>query len=372
MAQDAGWGGGAYGGAPYGGPSGAPGWGGWGGGWMPPKPGVIPLGPLRLGDIFSGAFSTLGRYGKQLIAVGAALYGGALLVVGAAVAIAYSAVADHLDRLFALTADEDPAGRDLTPVLVAFGVVWLLAMLSMVVATAVVYAAVPVVLQEAVLGRPTTFSAVWRRAWARVPAVTGAVLLTGLITIIPMLLAMGALIACIIGAVTMDNGGGSAALVVVGVLCFLACVPLTVWIWVKYSLAPSAAVFEDQGPVASMRRSATLMRGSWWRVFGMTMLAGLLAGVVSYVIQLPFTFLGMFSGMLGSANLSDDPNPTAVIAAMSGYLVLVALGQLVSQLVVAVFPPLVTGLLYVDRRIRTENLAPVLAEAAAVPPQYTA
>lgn len=372
MAQDAGWGGGAYGGAPYGGPSGAPGWGGRGGGWMPPQPGVIPLGPLRLGDIFGGAFATLGRYGKQLLAVGAALYGGALVVVGAAVAIAYAAVADHLDRLFALTEYEDPAARDLTPVLVAFGVVWLLSMLSMLVATAVVYAAVPVVLQEAVLGRPTTFSAVWRRAWSRVPAVIGAVLLTGLITFVPMLLAMGALIACIIGAVTMDNGGGSAALIVVGVLCFLACIPLAVWLWVKYSLAPAAAVFEDQRPVASMRRSATLIRGDWWRVFGMTMLAGMIAGVASYLIQLPFSFLGMFTGMLGSADLSDDPNPTAVLAAVSGYVVLLVLGQLVSQLIVAVFPPLVTGLLYVDRRIRTENLAPVLAQAAAVPPQYTA
>ncbi|THA58094.1 hypothetical protein E6P78_30750 [Streptomyces sp. A0958] len=339
---------------------------------MPPKPGVIPLGPLSLGDIFGGAFSTLGRYGKQLLAVGAALYGGALVVVGAAAAIAYSAVADHLDRLFALTSDEDPASRDLTPVFLALGAIALLGFLSMVVATAVVYAAVPVVLQEAVLGRPTTFSAVWRRAWSRVPAVIGAVLLTGLAAMVPMLLAMGALAACIIGAVAMDGGGGSALLIVVGVLFFLACVPVATWLWVKYSLAPSAAVFENQGPVASMRRSATLIRGDWWRVFGMTMLAGIIAGVASYLIQIPFSFLGMFTGVLGSANLSDDPNPAAVLAAMSGYLVLMLLGQLVSQLVVAVFPPLVTGLLYVDRRIRTENLAPVLAEAAAVPPQYTA
>ncbi|WP_456049285.1 hypothetical protein [[Kitasatospora] papulosa] len=65
MAQDAGWGGGAYGGAPYGGYpfGGPPGWGGW---VPPPKPGVIPLAPLGLGDVLGGAFSTVGRYWKQL------------------------------------------------------------------------------------------------------------------------------------------------------------------------------------------------------------------------------------------------------------------------------------------------------------------
>lgn len=81
--------------------------------------------------------------------------------------------------------------------------------------------------------------------------------------------------------------------------------------------------------------------------------------------------LGMFSGMLGSVNLGDDPNPAAVIVAVGGYVLSILIGQLVSQLVVATFPPLVTGLLYVDRRIRTEDLGPALAEAAALPPQYT-
>ncbi|NEC66634.1 hypothetical protein [Streptomyces sp. SID9727] len=339
---------------------------------MPPKPGVIPLGPLKLGDVFNGAFSTLGRYGKQLFAVGAALYGGALVVVGAAVAVAYAAVSDHLDRLFALDEGESAASGDVVPVLVAFGVVVLLGFLAMVIASAVVYAAVPAVLQEAVLGRPTTFSAVWRRAWARTPAVIGTLLLTGLITMVPMVLAIAALTGGIIAAVATDGGGGAVALIVVGAICFLAFIPLALWLWVRLSLAPSAAVFENQGPVASMRRSALLVRGDWWRICGMTLLASMIASVAGYVIQLPFSFLGMFTGALGGAALDENTHPAAIITALGGYLVVGVLGQLVSQLIVAVFPPLVTGLLYVDRRIRTEDLAPVLTEAAAVPPPYAA
>ncbi|MEU2025301.1 hypothetical protein ABZ565_24615 [Streptomyces sp. NPDC016469] len=339
---------------------------------MPPKPGVIPLGPMRLGDIFNGAFSTLGRYGKQLFGVGATLYGGALVLMGAAVAVAYAAVSDHLHRLFELHEGESAASRDVVPVVVAFGVVVLLGFLAMVIASAVVYAAVPAVLQEAVLGRPTTFSAIWRRAWARTPAVVGTLLLTGLITMVPMVLAVAALTAGIIAAVATDGGGGAVALIVVGAVCFLAFIPLTVWLWVRLSLAPSAAVFENQGPLASLRRSVLLVRGDWWRICGMTLLAGVIASVASYVIQLPFSLLGMFTGALGGAAFDENTHPAAILTALGGYLVIGVLGQLVSQLIVSVFPPLVTGLLYVDRRIRTENLAPVLAEAAAVPPQHTA
>ncbi|MCX5139483.1 MULTISPECIES: hypothetical protein [unclassified Streptomyces] len=339
---------------------------------MPPKPGVIPLGPLRLGDVLGGAFATLGRYAKQVLGVGAAAYGGALAVVLAAGAIAYSAVADHLDLMLSLEGDENPRSEDWVPVAVAFGLVALLGLLAVVVSTALIYTAVPVILQEAVLGRPTTFSAVWRRAWSRMPAVIGTVLLTWLIAMIPLLLAWAGFIAFVIGVVSMDGGSGPVVLIMIGFLGALATAPLAVWLWVKFSLAPSAVVFENQGPIAAMRRSSQLVRGDWWRILGISLLAGGMAAVASYVIQLPFSVLGMFSGMLGSMNLGTDPSPASVVVAMSGYVGALLLGQLIGQLIVSTFPPLVTGLLYVDRRIRTENLGPVLAEAAAVPPQYTA
>lgn len=370
MAQDAGWGGGAYGGAPYGAPGGPPGWGGWGGGWTVPKPGVIPLGPLRVGDVFGGAFATLGRYGKQLFGVGAAAFGGALAVMAAGALIAYSAVADHVDRLLALREGDSADRADWVPVVVAFSSIALVALVTGVLATALTYTAVPAVLQEAVLGRTTTFSAIWRRAWSRVASVIGTVLLTGLIAMVPVLLGWTAFVALIIGAFSIDGGGGAVALVVVGFLGFVATAPLALWLWVKFSLAPSAAVFERLRPVEAMRRSFRLVRGDWWRIFGITLLAGVMAMVASYVIQMPFTFVGMFSGMLGSVGLGEDPSRASFLVAMSGYAASLLLGQMVSQLVVATFPPLVTGLLYVDRRIRTENLGPVLAEAAAEPPQY--
>lgn len=363
MAQDAGWGG-----APYGGPQGPPGWGGWAP--PPPKPGVIPLVPLRLGDILGGAFSTLGRYWKQLFGMGAAVYGGGLVVMAVAVVTAYSAVGDHLRTLLALDSEADPSSSDLTPVLIGFGVVFLVAAVVGVLSTALMYAAVPAVLQEAVLGRPTTFSAVWRRAWSRVRAVIAAVFLTYLIAMIPMVLVMVAFFALVVGAVAVAHDTGATPWVVLGLVGAFATGPLAIWLFVKFSLAPSVAVFEGQSAVASMRRSSRLVHGDWWRVLGISLLGALLAMVTSYIIQMPFSFLGMFSGVIGGSALGEDPSPTAILFAMSGYLVVMVLGGLVSQFITAVFPPLVTGLIYVDRRMRTENLGPTLAEAAGVPAQY--
>ncbi|MFI2782094.1 hypothetical protein [Streptomyces sp. ALB3] len=368
MAQDAGWGGGAYGGAPYGGSpyGGPPGWGGWA---PPPKPGVIPLAPLGLGDVLGGAFSTMGRYWKQLFGMAAVLYGGAALLMGAAVAVAYSAVSDHLERVVSLDYDESASSADVVPLVTAGCVLALLGIATMAIVSGLMYAAVPAVLQEAVLGRPVAFATVWSRAWSRVAPVVGTLILTGLVAVVPVLLLMAAFAGAIIGLLTMDSGGGTATAVTLGVVGALATGPLAVWLWIKVCLAPAVVVFEGQGPVAALRRSSQLVRGDWWRIFGITLLAGLMAAVAGYVVQMPFSVLGVFPGMIGTASLDEDPSPAAVLVAMSGYLIATLLGQLVSQIISTTFPQLATGLLYVDRRIRTENLGPVLAEAAGVPAQ---
>ncbi|MFI9624097.1 hypothetical protein [Streptomyces sp. NPDC052042] len=363
MTQDWGWAGSApYGGAPYGVP---PGWGGWA---PPPKPGVIPLAPLKLADILGGAFSTLGRHWKQLLGIGATAYGGALAAVVVTAVIAYAMVGDHLHRLLALSADETPARGDVIPVMSGLGAIWLIGMVCFVLATSLVHAAVPVVLQEAVLGRPTSFSAVWRRAWSRVPSLIGTVIIMSLALMIPLALAVAGLIAFTVSVITLSSSSDVIVLwTALGFLGALATAPLAAWIWVKFSLAPSTVVFEGRRPVAALRRSSQLVRGDWWRIFGISLLGFAMAAVANYMIQMPFSFLGIFSGVLGSAGLSEDPNPASVVLAMSGYSVMMMLGQLVGQFVSATFPQLVLGLLYVDRRIRTENLGPALAEAAATP-----
>ncbi len=373
MAQDAGWGGGPYGGAPHGGGpfhGGAQGPGGWNGGWAaPPKPGVIPLAPLRVSDMLSGAFATIGGYWKPLVGTALALFGAATAVMGVGLATAFSTVAANWDGL---TGPGEPDTAQLVPLGIAFGVLMVLGLVAYLLASAVVQAAVPVVLQEAVLGRPITFGTVWKRAWSRVWAMIGTVFLLALAVAIPFLVIMFTMVATIVYAVSLGDSDTAWALFAFGLLGWLLLGPVAIWLWVKFSLAPTIVVFEAQRPVAALRRSAQLVRGSWWRVLGIGLLAFGLATMVGYMIQMPFQAFGMIPGSLDGTDTLGEPSGGQILALFGGFVVLSMLSGLVSQLFSSIFPPLVTGLLYVDLRMRNENLGPVLAEAAArtLPEQY--
>ncbi|WP_051951045.1 hypothetical protein [Actinacidiphila yeochonensis] len=65
-----------------------------------------------------------------------------------------------------------------------------------------------------------------------------------------------------------DDAG--AALTVLGAIVGSACV---IWLWVLLSLAPPALVLERQKVFAALKRSAKLVRGAWWRVLGIQILA---------------------------------------------------------------------------------------------------
>ncbi|MFF8376712.1 oxidoreductase [Streptomyces sp. NPDC015661] len=327
----------------------------------PPKPGVIPLAPLGFSTILTGAFATLGRYWKQLLGVAGAVYGAAILIVGAAVGIGYAAVGDHFPAVFDLPEGRQPQWEDVRPLLYAFVCVWAVAMIAIMCATIVVAAASPAVVQEAVLGRPLTFGALWRRSWSRVPSVLGTVVLTSLALLLPAALFLGGFVALTVALIAARTGPLIAPFL--ALLGATVTLPLALWIWVKFSLAPAAAVIEGQGALPSMRRSSSLVRGSWWRVFGCLLAAGVMASVVSWLIQQVFSLL--LSAPLATTDFSGSDS-NALIASFLVLFGVLAVGQLISQGIVSVFPPLVTALLYVDQRIRKENLAPELARAAGL------
>ncbi|MFH9611795.1 hypothetical protein [Streptomyces sp. NPDC017448] len=321
--------------------------------------------------MLSGAFSTLGRYWKPLIGIALTLFGAATLVMLVALVVAGSAVAAHWDEL---TSDSSgpPDAAVLVPLGIAFGVLMVIGVIVYLLASAVVQAAVPVVLQEAVLGRPIRFGAVWSRAWSRVWAIIGTVFLTGLILIVPMMLFLAAFVGLMIYTVSLGDEDGVVPLMLFGFLGTLLIAPVATWLYVRFSLAPTVVVFEQQRPVAALRRSARLVRGSWWRTFGVGLLAYGLAATLGYMIQMPFQAAGMLPGVFDPADVEADPTAGELIAVFGGLILLSLVSQLISQLFTAIFPPLVVGLLYVDLRMRTENLGPVLAEAAGttLPEQY--
>ncbi|RDG35599.1 hypothetical protein [Streptomyces corynorhini] len=361
-----------YGSWPYG--NGPHGWGGWGGGggWTPPpsppKPGVIPLAPLRTSDILNGAFSTISRHWKQLLGTALAVYAAAALLMAGAALVAYAAVGDHLRTIFGDRGDTEPPWAEIRPVVIAFVCFWLFGMVLLLISNTAIQAACPAVVRQAVLGRPITIGQVARTAGSRLASVLGASFLTFLTALPPLALFV---LGCV-GLLFVPSGAddwpfeGPRWLLPVGFLGALALVPLSTWLWIRFSLAPAVAVIESSGPITALRRSAELVRGAWWRIFGVSLLGTLLAGMAGALIQQIVNVVGMTGGQLSLTTDGSVIRPSQLLTFLAGYLVVALVAGVISQVVTATFPQLVLNLLYVDQRLRNENLGPTLAHAAGL------
>jgi hypothetical protein len=310
--------------------------------------------------IFGGAFVTLGRYARPLFGLAILVHLALGALVSGAAAVAYAAVSDHLNVLY--DTSRHPHWADIRPVLIAFGAVWAFGMVALTVAGAFVQASCAATLHDAVLGRPATLRRIWRRTWPRTLSVLGVTLLLGLILLIPMLLFVAVFVSVFLAvAYSSDLPYG------IFFLLMLLSVPLTVWLSVLFCFAPAAAVLEAARPVQALRRSVRLVRGAWWRTFGITLLGGLMVLLASFLVRLPLLF-----AMPGPQLY--DPSAGRVTDAADAFarslphldvpLVLSVAGSLLPQLFAMVLLPLITGLLYIDQRIRREGLADILLRAS--------
>ena len=103
-----------------------------------------------------------------------------------------------------------------------------------------------------------------------------------------------------------------------------------VYLWARWFLSPQAVVAENLGPLDGLERSADLVRGQWWRIFGIALVISILAGVLAAVLGVSLQVAGW--------------------ALENGWLVLV--GQVISDAIALSFAALAGTLLYFDARAR--------------------
>nr|WP_240969412.1 glycerophosphoryl diester phosphodiesterase membrane domain-containing protein [Streptomyces sp. HNM0575] len=212
-----------------------------------------------------------------------------------------------------------------------------------------------VVVSRAVLGRSVSSGEAWRDSRPQL------LRLLGLLFLLPLLITLAVFVGFAPGGVLLAAGVKplGIALLLVGVLAGLVA---AVWIWVRFSLAAPALMLEKQGVISAMRRSAKLVRGSWWRVFGVQMLATILVVIVASVIQMPVTLIGMAASGQGLSAFAE-----ATPATSWSYLIAVGIGAVIASTITFPIRAGVTALLYLDQRIRREALDLELARAAGVP-----
>jgi hypothetical protein len=113
----------------------------------------------------------------------------------------------------------------------------------------------------------------------------------------------------------------AAAIVLAGIGATLGLVALIVpgvYLWARWFLAAQAVVAENLGPIEALSRSADLVRGQWWRIFGIAIVITLLTVIMGAVLVLPLQLTGNGPLMLLSQIVGDGI--TLSFAALAGTL----------------------------------------------------
>lgn len=297
-------------------------------------PGVIPLRPLRIGEIFSGAFRTIGAYPRLLLGVATVVMTlGALVNVVAAYLLLDDVYQIVVEGPNLTTEEQVDAFRDLLgSAAISIGIssiVWLLALLALT-------GFVMVVVGKAVLGQPVTFGETWATVRSRLLPLLGLAMiypLAGIALFVPAIVLM-----LVIPAL--------------GFLVLLATYVVALWLIFLFVLATPVLMLENTTIRRAFSRSRQLVRGSWWRVFGILLLTGLIGLGITLVVG------GLFTAAGGGFDLSPAPGfPTR-------YVVLTTLGNIVAGVLTETFGAAVIALLYTDQRMRREGLDVELAGMA--------
>ena len=317
--------------------------------WTVAQPGIIPLRPLTVGELFNGAFQAVRVNPQTMFGFAFAI----MAVVGLIQAFFASSSTSSLTRALSSGDTEDlvyslggSMGSFVTSGLTLLATAFLSGMLALTV-------------WDAVLGRKSSPADAWHRFSPRFVPVLLATLLIGIIEfvviVLVLLVFMIPFFLVVVNAASARSydsasaGIGGALSIIF--LMIVALIVVACFFTVKFAFTSSAVVLEGLGPVDAIKRSWSLSKGSFWRILGRILLIGVVIGLISSVLG------GIVGAILGvGANAADSVG------------MLVAFSAFVSALLSAVVIPVQSSfytLMYLDERMRKENLAPMIAQEAS-------
>ncbi|GIH74507.1 glycerophosphoryl diester phosphodiesterase membrane domain-containing protein [Planobispora longispora] len=337
---------GSYGQQPYGqqpGPYGyaAPSYGG------PPalKPGVIPLRPLTLGDIYNGAVQFIRGNPAATLGLSAAV---TLIAQAISLAIQIPALGVFVDTALSPNLASDPS--QLLGAVSAFLATTALGVIFQMIAIVVLSGMLTSVLGSAVFGESISIGQAWRLTSNRILPLLG-------LAILQVIMVFGFMVAAIALIVLLGVVGAPGELIALAsFVLIIGGIVGGVFVYTKLSLAGPVIVLERAGVFTAINRSFRLVKGDFWRVFGILLLTAIVTGVIGFAVGVPFSLVG---------NLFADPTDlTTVQSGLAVSLIVSGLGGIISGTITNPFSAGVTALLYTDRRMRAEAFDLVLQTAA--------
>jgi hypothetical protein len=303
------------------------------------KPGIIPLRPLGLSDIFNAAFAYIRVNPRATLGLTTIV-----VVVAQIIGLVFTAVMPlilhgHTD----LTQVEDSSTSavvEMFPSTMASGA-------TSSLANILLSGMLTVVVGRAVFGGTITIGEAWRRVRGRLLPLLGVTVLEAVGAL--LLLALGVVVVAVAAVISPILG------VLAGIVVATAGIAALVYLWTILSFAPVLIVLERLPVFAAIGRSFALVRRSFWRVFGIRVLATLVATLVAGAVSVPFTVAGELLGLSAADSVGKS----------LGAAVLLAIGAAIGQIITAPFTAGIVVLLYTDRRIRAEAFDLVLQTGAA-------
>lgn len=195
------------------------------------------------------------------------------------------------------------------------------------------------------------FGQVWRRFWSYLGS-----------TLLFFLVQGGAL--AIIGVVglllfasgfSLDDLGDSSLLsfalsfIMASVFILILWLPFAIYFGVRWGFYPLAVLFEEATARNALRRSAELVKGSWWRVLGIAIGIGLIAIIIPLIFHTATTFLLALAGIVDTAD-SRLLNEVGWFSYLIQTFVTTAITALTTPIGI-----IGATLLYFDLRIRKEG-----------------
>lgn len=335
---------------------GQPGWGqpagaqppGWGPAWQAaqaPKPGIVPLRPIGVGELLDGALQLIRSNPRTVLGLAAVISAVSAVIQTIGLASAF-AVID-------LDATSTPVDPDPTAELLELGTLTAAQLLPAIVAAflqSLASGLFIVLVGAAVLGRRLDAGQTWTLLRPRLWALLGLTLLLGV-----GFTAFAGIVVGVIVLLALALGGWAA---IPGLLLALAAIVASVYVYVRLAVAPPALVMEGRSPFEALGRSWSLIRGSWWRVAGILLLASVITQVLAGIVTVPITVISSVGAALLGADAADATTPMVIATGIA---------TLVSGIIIMPFSAAVTGLLYTDLRIRREALDIELVSAGVDP-----
>ncbi len=320
------------------------------------KPGIIPLRPLSIGDIYQGAFAAIKTNAHTMFGFTTALLGVAIVIsIGINYLIINLVLPSYINT-------NSPYASVFGSVFTTFS--QLGGTLLQNLATVLLSGLIVVAVSRSVLGRVASSKEVWERTKSKFLPLIGLNIITsiisGLMMIIGIILFFVLLAGVAASAETETELFQDLGITLVGILILVVAGAIVgSYLYIKFSVAPPAMVLENLGVFASIGRSWSLTRGNFWRLFGINILTNIIISMVTGVFSGVVALLGTFSTVVASSSTND------FMGALSITFIISMVMTAISLLITLPFSSSVNALLYIDLRMRKEGLDVELRNAVA-------